>query len=228
MLTVDSVSVPVGGHQIIDDVSLLVERGSLVALLGPNGAGKTTLLRTIAGILNPSKGRVAWDGDSSTSKGIDWYRHIGYSPDRSPVVPEMTVTEYLRFMAVLKMAPSGEKSVSEVIDALTLGDVRHTRCGLLSHGFRQRVSIAQAFLSHADIILLDEPTQGLDPEQVVRLRQHLALAVVGRVIMVSSHHISELAQVASRYVIMGNGKLYSEGAVTPDLEADYLAVVGRQ
>ncbi len=228
MLTVESVSVSMGDRRIIDDVSFSVEKGTLIALLGPNGAGKTTVLRTLAGILTPTIGTIAWDGNSMASMGRDWYRLIGYSPDRSPVVPEMTVLEYLHFIAEIKGAPSQENGVKDLIDAMSLSEVQTTRCGLLSHGFRQRVSVAQAFLSNADIILLDEPTQGLDPEQVVRLRHYLASAISDRVIVVSSHHISELAQVASRYIIMGGGKIQSMGDVTAKLEADYLTVVGRR
>lgn len=227
MLSVESISISVGDRALIRNISFSVERGQLVALLGPNGAGKTTLLRGLAGILPTASGQISWDGLAMTQMGIRWYRHIGYSPDRSPVVSEMTVMEYLQFVSVLKEVPQAEKSIKELLEALSLGSVQNSRCGILSHGFRQRISIAQSFLSDAGIILLDEPTQGLDPEQVVRLRQYLTLAIRNRAIIMSSHHLSELAQVASHYLIMSEGVLLDCGRVTPTLESTYLESVGR-
>jgi ABC-2 type transport system ATP-binding protein len=199
----------------VDDVSFTVGKGEVVGFLGPNGAGKSSTLRILAGFLGPTSGKVTIDGHDVVSDSFEARRRIGYMPESVPLYPEMRVIEYLRFRAELKRVP-GAKRAGYVDDALRKAgvvEVAHKRIGHLSKGYRQRVGLADAVVARPPIVILDEPTAGLDPNQIIEARALVKQLGEDHTVIVSTHILSEVEACATRVVLLNKGKLAAQGTV---------------
>jgi ABC-2 type transport system ATP-binding protein len=198
-----------GAFTAVDDLCIDVREGEVLGLLGPNGAGKTTTMRMITGFLPPSTGRVRIAGYDLFDNPIQAKRKIGYLPEQPPLYPDMTVRKYLAYVAALKDVPAARKkaAVALAMERACIGDVADTRIGTLSKGFRQRVGLAQAIVHEPPVLILDEPTSSLDPRQRHEVRE-LITALKGRhTIILSTHILPEVSDVADRVVIISRGKV---------------------
>jgi ABC-2 type transport system ATP-binding protein len=206
-----------GSVTAIEDVSLSVGRGEIVGFLGPNGAGKSTTMRIIAGLMPATSGIARINGIPVAWRPEEAKSHLGYMPENNPLPEEMRVTEYLRWRAKLKGVPGRQVTarVNEVMEACDLvRKARRRLIGTLSKGFRQRVGIADALLGSPDVIILDEPTIGLDPHQIMAIRR-LIKELRGKMsVFISSHILPEIEQVCDRVIIINQGRIVASG--TPD------------
>ena len=209
MIEIENVSKRYGSVRALSDVSLRVEKGSVLGLLGQNGAGKTTLINILTGYLAPSSGRVLIDGHDPLLEPAEAKRHLGYLPEQPPLYDEMTVREYLRFVAALRgVAPRAVAAhVDEVMELTGLTSMRSRLLGHLSKGYRQRAGMAQALCADPDVLVLDEPTVGLDPKQITEIRALIRTLGSGRTIVFSSHILSEVQQLCDHVVILDHGKV---------------------
>lgn len=216
MITVAKVSKKFGPSSAVDGISLTIKPGEIVGLLGPNGAGKTTTLRMLAGVLPPSRGTITIDGKRFDEAEHEIKRRIGYLPEDNPLYDELTVEEHLKFWASLKQIPKDErtKAIQLAVDSVGIGEVYYRLIGELSKGYRQRVGLAQAILSRPDILLLDEPTEGLDPNQRRDIQTLLHQLKKGRTLLVSSHVLGEISRIANRIVIINQGKVVGDDTPT--------------
>ena len=201
-----------GNFLAIEDVNFQVQKGEIVGFLGPNGAGKTTTMRIITGFIPPSSGTALVAGYDMVDKSLDARAHIGYLPETVPLYTDMTVQDYLRFMGTLRrMNPKDIKSrISYVIDVCRLGDYRHSHIGKLSKGFRQRVGIAQAVMHDPDVLVMDEPTIGIDPIQVVETRQLIKDLAGSHTVILSTHILPEVSMLCDRVLIIHEGQIVAE------------------
>ena len=216
-----------GPYPAIQDVNFGVKKGEVLGFLGPNGAGKTTTMRILTGFLPPSRGKVSLDGYDVVDKSLEVRKRVGYLPETVPLYTEMTVTNYLKYMGTLRgMAPGRIKSrIDAVIDVCRLGDYRKTHIGKLSKGFRQRVGIAQAILHEPDVLVLDEPTIGIDPIQVVETRSLIQELGRSQTVVLSSHILPEVSMICERVLIIHEGRIVAED--TPKNLAEGLQGVDR-
>jgi ABC-2 type transport system ATP-binding protein len=200
----------------VDDVTFRVERGEILGFLGPNGAGKTTTMRVITGYMPPSEGTVVVAGFDVFDQAIEAKRRTGYLPETPPLYPDMTVREYLGFVARIKGVPAAERRerVGAVMKKTWVADMAERHCGKLSKGYRQRVGLAQAILHNPDVLVLDEPTAGLDPKQIIETRQLIKELAGSHTIVLSTHILPEVAQTCQRVVIINKGKVVAVD--TPD------------
>ena len=209
MISVDHLSKRYGSVTAVDDLSFEVREGEVLGLLGPNGAGKTTTLRMVTGFLPPSKGRVSIGGFDLLSQPVQAKRKLGYLPEQPPLYPEMTVRRYLAFVAALKDVPAARTgtAVGLAIERARIADVADSRIATLSKGYRQRVGLAQAIVHEPPVLVLDEPTSSLDPKQRHEVRE-LIMALKGRhTVILSTHILPEVSEVADRVVIIDRGKV---------------------
>jgi ABC-2 type transport system ATP-binding protein len=212
----------------VDGLDLSVRRGEVFCLFGPNGSGKTTFLRMLTGYISPSAGRISVAGHDVVREGLVARRKIGYVPEPAPLYNHMRVDEFLRFMARLRgVAASGVgQAVERVVGLLALGEVVKKPVRVLSRGYRQRTALAQALVHDPEIVVLDEPTNGLDPRQIIEMRG-LIRSLAGRhTILMSSHILSEIEKTADRAGLLLDGKLLGVRALadTADLESWFLSV----
>jgi ABC-2 type transport system ATP-binding protein len=193
----------------VDDVSFKVERGEILGFLGPNGAGKTTTMRVITGYMPATEGRAVVAGFDVFQQPVEAKRRTGYLPETPPLYPEMTVREYLTFVARIKgVAPSElTAQVKAVMDRTRITDMASRHCGKLSKGYRQRVGLAQAILHNPDVLVLDEPTAGLDPKQIIETRELIKELAGTHTIILSTHILPEVAQTCQRVVIINKGRV---------------------
>jgi ABC-2 type transport system ATP-binding protein len=214
MIVAERLSKYYAGHRAIDDVSFSIREGEIVGLLGLNGAGKSTILKILGCFLMPSAGGAKVAGHSVDGDPQAIRRLIGYLPDRPPLYDEMTVKGYLSYVAKLKNVPSGEveRRVSEVMDKTNTQEVSTVRLSELSHGFRQRVGIGQALVHNPPVLILDEPINGLDPVQIVEMRDLITSLKGKHTVVLSSHILSEITRTCDRILIVDQGKLVAEGA----------------
>jgi ABC-2 type transport system ATP-binding protein len=198
-----------GPFHAVKDVSFTASAGEVVGFLGPNGAGKTTTMRLITGYLPPTSGEVQVDGLTVRTNALEAKRKIGYLPEIPPVYPELTVEEYLHFVGRLRRIPARQRkdAVERACTKTALSDVRHRVVGHLSKGYRQRVGIAQAILHDPPLLILDEPTAGLDPRQILETRQLIRELAGNHTVIVSTHILSEAASSCQRVVIINRGEL---------------------
>ena len=212
-LTIDQISKKYKDKTAVSQVSLKLTPG-VWGLLGANGAGKTTLMRMVAGILKPTEGKVLYDGISIQVLG-DKYRDIfGYLPQEFGFYPEFTVQDYLEYMAVLKglTKKEGKRRIEELLEKMTLLDVRKKKIVKLSGGMKRRVGIAQALLNEPEVLVLDEPTSGLDPGERVRFRNLLSeFASHDRIVLISTHIVSDVEYIATCNAVMKDGKILATG-----------------
>ena len=201
-----------GNFLAIEDVNFQVQKGEIVGFLGPNGAGKTTTMRIITGFIPPSSGTALVAGYDMVDKSLEARAHIGYLPETVPLYTDMTVQDYLRFMGTIRrMNPKDIKSrISYVIDVCRLGDYRNSHIGKLSKGFRQRVGIAQAVMHDPDVLVMDEPTIGIDPIQVGEPRQLIKDLAGSHTVILSTHILPEVSMLCDRVLIIHEGQIVAE------------------
>ena len=209
MIEVQHLTKRYGPVTAVEDVSFRVERGEILGFLGPNGAGKTTTMRILTGYLPPSEGRALVAGFDVFDEPVQAKRRTGYLPETPPLYPEMTVREYLAFVARIKGVPSGERKtqVDAAIDRTRISDMVDRHCGKLSKGYRQRVGLAQAILHNPDVLILDEPTAGLDPKQIIETRDLIKKLSGDHTIILSTHILPEVSQTCQRVVIINKGRV---------------------
>ncbi len=209
MLEVQHLSKSYGPFPAVSDLNFNAQKGEILGFLGPNGAGKTTTMRMITGYLPPSEGRVTVDGIVLQDQPLEAKRRTGYLPELPPVYPELTVEDYLRFVARLKRIPAREQAakIDRACRRCALADVRHRIIGRLSKGYRQRVGIAQAILSEPPLLILDEPTAGLDPRQIIETRELIRGLAGEHTVILSTHILSEAATTCDRVLIIRRGRL---------------------
>ena len=202
-----------GAQLAVDDVSFEVGSGEVVGLLGPNGAGKTTLLRMLAGVLGPTAGEITVAGTDALRDSFEARRHIGYMPEAAALYGEMRVVEYLRFRAELKRVPRSTRTahVDEAMARADVTDVANKRIAHLSKGYRQRVGIADAIVAKPSIVILDEPTAGLDPNQIRHARALIRELGQSHTVIVSTHILSEVEACATHVLLLHRGKLVAQG-----------------
>jgi ABC-2 type transport system ATP-binding protein len=195
----------------VDDVSFAIARGEVAALLGPNGSGKSTLMRCLIGFFSPTGGRIRVGGVDVAERPVAARREVGYLPEQVTLYPDLGVRRYLRFVAGMKGLDrrSARRAVATVIASCGLETVAERLTGKLSKGFRQRVGVAQALLGDPPVLVLDEPTVGLDPVQTVEMRD-LLRGLAGRTVLLSTHVLAEASALCTRIVIMSAGKLVAE------------------
>jgi ABC-2 type transport system ATP-binding protein len=215
------------GVVAVDRVRFRVEKGEIVGFLGPNGAGKTTTMRLLTGFLAPTSGTATVAGFDVVTRSMEVRRRIGYLPEANPLYGEMRVEEYLRFRATLKRVPAAERRrrVDEAIDRCGLRERRSAIIAHLSKGYRQRVGLADAIVHGPEVLILDEPTQGLDPIQVREVRDLIRELGRERTVLLSSHILSEVEKLCGRVLILNRGRLVEDGA--PEEIAQRLARTGR-
>jgi ABC-2 type transport system ATP-binding protein len=227
IVSIERVSKRYGRVAAVSDVSLEVRRGEVLGLLGPNGSGKTTLLRMLTGYLAPTAGRLTVAGFDTEREAMQARRHIGYVPESLPLYGHMRVREFLSFIARLRgLSRRAAAAVDEVIERVRLGDMAAAPIRTLSRGYRQRVAIGQGLVHRPDILVLDEPTNGLDPRQIIETRALIRGLAGERTIIMSSHILGEVEKTADRVAILLRGRLLDLRAMadTPDLEALFLSL----
>ena len=209
MIALEHVTKKYGRKAALQDVSFEAERGRITGLLGRNGAGKTTALNLMTGYFPPDEGRVMVDGMDMLLEPRECKRRIGYLPEKPPLYDEMTVEDYLKFVCDLREVLPREKKrhVGEIVQICALEDVQERVIGHLSKGYRQRVGIAQALCGNPEVLILDEPTVGLDPLQVVEIRELIRALGEEHTILFSSHILSEVQQLCDRALILHEGRL---------------------
>jgi gliding motility-associated transport system ATP-binding protein len=200
----------------VEDVSFRVERGEILGFLGPNGAGKTTTMRILTGYMPATDGKATVAGFDVFDQPIEAKRRTGYLPESPPLYPDMTVSEYLTFVAKVKGVASNERKsrIGSVMERTRIADMAKRHCGKLSKGYRQRVGIAQALIHNPDVLILDEPTAGLDPKQIIETRELIKELAGDHTIVLSTHILPEVSQTCQRVVIINKGKVVAVD--TPD------------
>lgn len=216
-LCISNISKSFKDKKAVQNVTLNLTPG-VWGLLGANGAGKTTLMRIIAGIMKPTSGQIIYDGVPITTLKEQYRDVFGYLPQEFGFYPEFTVKDYLEYISTLKGLPEKEsrKKIQELLGRLTLADVQNKKISKLSGGMKRRVGIAQALLNEPEILILDEPTSGLDPGERVRFRNLLSEFAHNRIVLISTHIVSDVEYIATRNAIMKDGKLLAVGT-TEDL-----------
>ncbi|MFQ5613348.1 MAG: ABC transporter ATP-binding protein [Anaerolineae bacterium] len=210
MIQVENLTRRYGDFTALDNISFYVEKGEILGFLGPNGAGKTTTMRILTAYLPPSDGRVRVAGYDVFSDSLDVRRRVGYLPETVPVYPEMTVVGYLDYVAALRKVPRRKVKVEEALARVGLLDQAEMLIGKLSKGMRQRVGIAQTLVHDPEVLILDEPTIGLDPKQIIHIRELIRNLGGERTVILSTHILSEVEAVCSRVLIINNGRLVAE------------------
>lgn len=209
MIEVQNLTKKYGDHLAVDQLSFRVEKGQIYGFLGPNGAGKSTTMNIITGYLAATSGTVIIDGKDIQKEPEEAKRKIGYLPELPPLYVEMTVYEYLRFVAELKKVPKAEQKtqIADVMDMVQITDMKNRLIKNLSKGYRQRVGLAQAILGYPEVIILDEPTVGLDPKQIIEIRDLIKKLGEEHTVILSSHILSEVSAVCDHIMIISHGKL---------------------
>lgn len=209
MIDVDGLSRSYGDLVAVDNVSFRIGRGEVVGLLGHNGAGKSTIMKMLTGSLEPTTGRIEIGGRDLRSHRREIQRGIGYLPENCPIYPDMTVLDYLDYQAVLHGVPDGRRSaaVRRAVARTDLDEKAMDTVATLSRGYRQRVGVAQAILHDPDVIILDEPTNGLDPSQIHEMRTLIRSLAEGAAVVVSTHILQEVQAVCDRVLMLREGRL---------------------
>ena len=209
MIEVQHLTKRYGPFTAVDDVSFKVERGEILGFLGPNGAGKTTTMRVLTGYMPPTDGKAIVAGYDVIDQPIEAKRRTGYLPETPPLYPDMTVSEYLTFCARIKGVPRAERKtrVATVMERTRVADMAKRYCGKLSKGYKQRVGLAQALLHNPDVLILDEPTAGLDPKQIIETRRLIKELAGDHTIILSTHILPEVSQTCQRVVIINKGRV---------------------
>jgi gliding motility-associated transport system ATP-binding protein len=212
MIEVENLTKRYGRHTAVDGISFKVMKGEILGFLGPNGAGKTTTMRILTCYLPPTEGRASVAGYDVFEQPLEVKRRVGYTPESPPVYPDLDVLEFLEFCARIKGVPAASRAqrIDDAMQKTRLGDVRRHLIGRLSKGYRQRVGLAQAILSNPDVLILDEPTAGLDPKQIIETRELIRGLGGEHTIILSTHILPEVSMVCGRVVIINRGRVVAE------------------
>jgi ABC-2 type transport system ATP-binding protein len=202
-----------GPVMAVDDVSFTVPQGEVLGFLGPNGAGKSTTMKMITGFLGPTAGTAIICGNDITTRPIAAKRHIGYLPEGAPAYPDMTPGDFLDFIAHIRGFSGSEakRRIDHVVEMIKIAEVMHQPIETLSKGYKRRVGVAQALLHDPDVLILDEPTDGLDPNQKYEMRKIIAAMRPGKAIIISTHLLEEVEAVCSRAMIIAHGRVLADG-----------------
>lgn len=200
-----------GSHVAVDNISFKANDGEILGLLGPNGAGKTTTMRILTGFMPPTSGTVSVSGFDVMTDSIEVRKRVGYLPERVPIYPDMTLFAYVDFVAKLHNVKNHKAKTEEVLKRFDLIDRRDKLVRSLSKGLRQRLGLAQALVHDPEVIVLDEPTIGIDPKQVIEVRDIVRSLKDNHTVLFSSHILTEVEQVCDRVVIINEGKVVAEG-----------------
>ena len=216
MIEVQHLTKRYGPTIAVDDVSFKVEKGEILGFLGPNGAGKTTTMRVLTGYMPPTEGKAIVAGYDVFEKPLEAKRRTGYLPETPPLYPEMTIVDYLMFVSRIKGVPRADRKsrVRDVMARTRVSDLANRHCSKLSKGYRQRVGLAQALLHNPDVLILDEPTAGLDPKQIIETRELIKQLQGDHTVILSTHILPEVSQTCHRVVIINKGKVVAVD--TPD------------
>jgi ABC-2 type transport system ATP-binding protein len=216
MIEVENLGKTYVDEPVVRDLDFFVPEGQVLGFLGPNGAGKTTVMRMLTAFLPPTTGKVVVAGVDLDQDPVGLRRHVGYLPENVPLYPEMRVDEYLRFRADVEEVPRGEvhERIEYVVDRCLIGEVRRQVMGTLSKGFKQRVGLAGALIHQPPVLILDEPTVGLDPNQIIKVRELINELGQDHTVLLSTHILPEVEQVCERVFIIDRGRIVADG--TPD------------
>lgn len=216
MITVNNLTKSYDGFQAVDGISFEVKKGQILGFLGPNGAGKTTTMKILTCYMPPTSGAVTIDGLSVHEQSKEIRKKIGYLPEHAPIYADMNVVDYLQFITeVRKMEkPSRLPAIKRVVDMCGLGDMIHKDIGELSKGYRQRVGLAQSMVHNPDILILDEPTTGLDPNQIIEIRSLIKEIGREKTVIFSTHILGEVTATCDDVMIINSGRIVAKG--TPD------------
>ncbi|WP_199229499.1 ATP-binding cassette domain-containing protein [Azospirillum sp. TSO22-1] len=211
MILIENLVKRFGAFAAVDGIGFAVERGTVLGFLGPNGAGKSTTMKMITGFLPPTSGRVRVCGHDVQAEPLAVKRRIGYLPEGAPTYPDMTPLAFLEFVARVR-GLKGRAAIDRAVGRTDLGAVLHQPIDTLSKGYRRRVGLAQAILHDPDVLILDEPTDGLDPNQKHEVRRLIRAMAADKAIILSTHILEEVEAVCTRALIIGRGKVLAEGA----------------
>jgi len=209
VIEVDNLTKVFGGRRAVDGISFTVQKGEILGFLGPNGAGKTTTMRVLTCFMPATGGTARVAGYDVFEESFEVRRRIGYLPENPPLYPEMTVEAYLHFVAKIKGAPSSRRKamVDDAMEKCAVADVRNRIIGKLSKGYKQRVGLAQALLNNPEVLILDEPTIGLDPKQIFEVRSLIKGLSGDHTVILSTHILPEVSMTCNRVVIINKGKV---------------------
>lgn len=212
MIKIEHMSKSYGPYPAVIDISFEVLKGEIVGFLGPNGAGKTTTMRVVTGFTPPTEGVVTVGGYDVVTHSLDVRRHIGYLPETVPLYLDMTVHDYLSYMGEIRGMNSSwvKERLPQVIEMVKLGEYRNTLVGRLSKGYRQRTGIAQAILHEPDVLVMDEPTIGIDPIQVVETRELISNLGEEHTLLLSSHILPEVSAICKRVLVINDGRIVAD------------------
>jgi ABC-2 type transport system ATP-binding protein len=215
MIEAQNLTKDYGSVVAVENVSFAVGTGEVVGFLGPNGAGKTTTLRMLAGFLGATSGRVSIAGFDVARESLEARARLGYMPEAAPLYPELRVREYLAFRAALKRVARHERkaAVGRALEQAAVSDVAETPIGQLSKGYRQRVALADALVANPPLLILDEPTAGLDPNQIIEVRRLIRELGKSHTILLSTHILPEVEAVCDRALVIARGRLVAEGTL---------------
>ena len=214
MIKVENLTKKYGSHLAVDNISFHIKKGEIVGFLGPNGAGKSTTMNMITGYLSATGGNASIADYDVLDEAIEARRHVGYLPEQPPLYMDMTVNEYLGFVFDLKKVTHKTKKdhLAEVCKLVDIEHVRHRIIGNLSKGYKQRVGIAQALIGDPDVLILDEPTVGLDPNQIIEIRDMIKGLGRERTIILSTHILPEVSAVCERVIVINKGVIVADGS----------------
>lgn len=210
MIRVSGLTKDYGKRRAVDNITFEAEQGEILGFLGPNGAGKTTTMRILTGYIPPTEGEAMVAGYDVVNDSIEVRRRVGYLPETVPLYSDMTVFDYLKFMADLRHLPNAEDRVDDTLEMVGMGNRAEGYIGKLSKGMRQRIGLAQALLHRPEVLILDEPTIGLDPSQVVDVRKVIREIGKERTVLLSTHILSEAQQLCDRVLIINKGHIVAE------------------
>jgi len=210
MIQVEGLTKDYGPRRAIENLSFHAEKGEILGFLGPNGAGKTTTMRILTGFMPPTAGRASVAGFDVIAQSLEVRRRVGYLPESVPLYPDMTVFDYLKFMADLRHLPEAEDRVDDVLEQVHMEERSESYISSLSKGMRQRVGLAQALLHRPEVLILDEPTLGLDPAHIIEVRNMIREIGRERTVLLSTHILSEAQQICNRVLIINKGRIVAE------------------
>jgi len=202
-----------GKQKALDEVSFSIKKGELVGFLGPNGAGKSTMMKIISGFLPADSGEVLVNGQKIVSKNLEIRKNIGYLPEHNPLYTDLYVKEFLEITAGFYKLKNKKQRVAEMVELTGLCDEQHKKIRALSKGYRQRVGLAQALIHDPSVLILDEPTTGLDPNQLEEIRHLIREISREKTVMLSSHIMQEVEAVCNRVIIINKGKIVADGGI---------------
>jgi len=225
MIQVEGLTKDYGARLAIDNLTFHAEKGEIVGFLGPNGAGKTTTMRILSGYMPPTSGKATVAGFDVIEQSLEVRKRVGYLPETVPLYQDMTVFDYLKFMGNLRRMPEVESRVEDVLEMIHMEERVDSYISSLSKGMRQRIGLAQALLHEPEVLILDEPTIGLDPAQIIEVRNIIQELGKEHTVLLSTHILSEAQQICNRVLIINKGKIVAED--TPQRLQEHLVGVQR-